>query len=140
MFVLDLFVGWLQWISVPFALGNPAVSDITVSAVTQVYQAPWRGSVSKGDTWVWIDNFCLLVNINSETVLIHVSLQVIPLKASLSHTENTLKYIMVDSLMMIMTMMMMLMMMMMVKVKYTHCYSIFNVRIFEDKTLDSGNS
>lgn len=54
-----IFVG--LWISVPFALTNPAVSDITVTAVKQVYQSPWRGSVSKSDTWVWIDNFCLLM-------------------------------------------------------------------------------
>jgi len=53
--------GRLQWISVPFALTNPAVSDITITAVKQVYQSPWRGSIHKGDTWVWIDNFCLLV-------------------------------------------------------------------------------
>uniref|UniRef100_A0A3B4A1F3 Uncharacterized protein n=1 Tax=Periophthalmus magnuspinnatus TaxID=409849 RepID=A0A3B4A1F3_9GOBI len=49
------------WISVPFALTNPAVADITVTAVKQVYQSPWRGSISKSDTWVWIDNFCLLM-------------------------------------------------------------------------------
>ncbi|XP_049909949.1 high-affinity choline transporter 1 [Epinephelus moara] len=54
-----IFVG--LWISVPFALINPAVSDITVTAVKQVYQSPWRGSVNKTDTWVWIDNFCLLM-------------------------------------------------------------------------------
>ncbi|KAK7913262.1 hypothetical protein WMY93_013473 [Mugilogobius chulae] len=54
-----IFVG--LWISVPFALTNPAVSDITVTAVKQVYQSPWRGSVHKSDTWVWIDNFCLLM-------------------------------------------------------------------------------
>jgi len=55
------FVSCLQWISVPFALTNPAVTDITVTAVKQVYQSPWRGSINKNDTWVWIDNFCLLV-------------------------------------------------------------------------------
>nr|XP_057944981.1 high-affinity choline transporter 1 isoform X2 [Doryrhamphus excisus] len=38
-----------------------AVSDITVTAVKQVYQSPWRGSVNSSDTWVWIDNFCLLM-------------------------------------------------------------------------------
>lgn len=54
----------------PFALTNAAVSDITVTAVKQVYQSPWRGSIQKGDTWVWIDNFCLLVQFHqtSETV------------------------------------------------------------------------
>lgn len=54
-----IFVG--LWISVPFALTNPAVSDITVTAVKQVYQSPWRGTVNASDTWVWIDNFCLLM-------------------------------------------------------------------------------
>ncbi|XP_076594185.1 high-affinity choline transporter 1 isoform X1 [Chaetodon auriga] len=54
-----IFVG--LWISVPFALINPAVSDITVTAVKQVYQSPWTGSIQRGDTWVWIDNFCLLM-------------------------------------------------------------------------------
>ncbi|XP_063737994.1 high-affinity choline transporter 1-like [Eleginops maclovinus] len=54
-----IFIG--LWISVPFALTNPAVSDITVTAVKKVYQSPWRGSISKNDTWVWIDNFCLLM-------------------------------------------------------------------------------
>ncbi|CAL8380919.1 unnamed protein product [Arctogadus glacialis] len=54
-----IFIG--LWISVPFALTNPAVADITVTAVKEVYQAPWRGSISSGDTWVWIDNFCLLM-------------------------------------------------------------------------------
>ncbi|XP_077445234.1 high-affinity choline transporter 1-like [Stigmatopora argus] len=54
-----IFVG--LWISVPFALTNPAVSDITVTAVKHVYQSPWRGSVNQNDTWVWIDNFCLLM-------------------------------------------------------------------------------
>ncbi|XP_034048358.1 high-affinity choline transporter 1-like [Thalassophryne amazonica] len=54
-----IFVG--LWISVPFALMNPAVSDISVTAVKRVHQAPWRGSVQKNDTWQWIDNFCLLI-------------------------------------------------------------------------------
>ncbi|KAG8001616.1 High affinity choline transporter 1 [Nibea albiflora] len=54
-----IFVG--LWISVPFALTNPAVSDITVTAVKQVYQSPWRGTIPRGNTWVWIDNFCLLM-------------------------------------------------------------------------------
>ncbi|XP_037646752.1 high-affinity choline transporter 1 [Sebastes umbrosus] len=60
--VVQLFCIFLGlWISVPFALANPAVSDITITAVKQVYQSPWRGSISSSDTWVWIDNFCLLM-------------------------------------------------------------------------------
>ena len=64
---MPLSVSLIQWISVPFALTNPAVSDIGITAVTQIYQAPWRGSVAKEDTWVWIDNFCLLVNTHKNT-------------------------------------------------------------------------
>lgn len=63
------FSGYLQWISVPFALTNSAVSDITVTAVKQVYQSPWWGSVSRSETWVWIDNFCLLVHFVSPTLI-----------------------------------------------------------------------
>uniref|UniRef100_A0A3P9I066 High affinity choline transporter 1 n=1 Tax=Oryzias latipes TaxID=8090 RepID=A0A3P9I066_ORYLA len=60
--VVQLFCIFLGlWISVPFALTNPAVSDITVSAVKKVHQAPWKGSINKDDIWVWIDNFCLLM-------------------------------------------------------------------------------
>lgn len=54
----------------PFALTNAAVSDITVTAVKQVYQSPWRGSIQKSDTWVWIDNFCLLVQFNQSSDII----------------------------------------------------------------------
>lgn len=38
------------------------MSDIAVTAVKQVYQSPWRGNVNAADTWVWIDNICLLVS------------------------------------------------------------------------------
>lgn len=58
-------LGSPQWISVPFALSNNAVSDIAVTAVKQVYQSPWRGNVNSADTWVWIDNICLLVRLAS---------------------------------------------------------------------------
>lgn len=50
-----------QWISVPFALSNPAVSDITVSAKEAIHQPPWLGKIEPEDTWLWLDNFCLLV-------------------------------------------------------------------------------
>ncbi|TNN03167.1 high-affinity choline transporter 1-like [Takifugu flavidus] len=54
-----IFVG--LWISVPFALANPAVSDITVSAKEAIYQSPWLGKIDPDDKWFWIDNFCLLM-------------------------------------------------------------------------------
>ncbi|KPP64036.1 high-affinity choline transporter 1-like [Scleropages formosus] len=60
--VVQLFCIFLGlWVSVPFALSNPAVSDITVTAVKQVYQEPWVGKVISSDSWMWIDNFCLLM-------------------------------------------------------------------------------
>ncbi|XP_077473326.1 high-affinity choline transporter 1-like [Stigmatopora argus] len=54
-----IFVG--LWISVPFALSNPAVSDISVTASTAIHQSPWLGKVDPADKWLWGDNFCLLI-------------------------------------------------------------------------------
>ncbi|XP_018422527.1 PREDICTED: high affinity choline transporter 1 [Nanorana parkeri] len=54
-----IFVG--LWISVPFAMTHPAVTDITVTAVEEVYKEPWLGSIKREDSWAWIDSFLLLV-------------------------------------------------------------------------------
>lgn len=51
-----------QWISVPFAMSNPAVSDISVSAKEAIYQSPWLGKIEPEDKWLWTDNFFLLVS------------------------------------------------------------------------------
>ncbi|XP_050975518.1 high affinity choline transporter 1 [Labeo rohita] len=54
-----IFIG--LWISVPFALSNPAVSDIGVTAVNTEFQSPWLGEIDPSDGWMWADNFCLLM-------------------------------------------------------------------------------
>nr|XP_046260338.1 high-affinity choline transporter 1-like isoform X1 [Scatophagus argus]XP_046260339.1 high-affinity choline transporter 1-like isoform X1 [Scatophagus argus] len=60
--VVQLFCIFLGlWISVPFALSNPAVSDIIVSAKEAIYQSPWLGKIEPEDKWLWADNFCLLM-------------------------------------------------------------------------------
>ncbi|KAJ8415160.1 hypothetical protein AAFF_G00008580 [Aldrovandia affinis] len=60
--VVQLFCIFLGlWVSVPFALSNPAVSDIGLTAKTKVYQAPWLGSVETADIFMWLDGFCLLM-------------------------------------------------------------------------------
>ncbi|KAK7153528.1 hypothetical protein R3I94_007035 [Phoxinus phoxinus] len=60
--VVQLFCIFLGlWISVPFALSSPAVSDIGVTAVTAVFQPPWLGEIDPADGWIWADNFCLLM-------------------------------------------------------------------------------
>lgn len=53
---------WLQWISVPFAMSHPAVTDIGLTAVHHVHQAPWLGSINSLDIYTWLDNFLLLVS------------------------------------------------------------------------------
>lgn len=58
----------IQWISVPFALSSPAVSDIGVTAVTAVFQPPWLGEIDPSDGWIWADNFCLLVSLCANTL------------------------------------------------------------------------
>ncbi|PWA31132.1 hypothetical protein CCH79_00002881, partial [Gambusia affinis] len=60
--VVQLFCIFLGlWISVPFALSNPAVSDIGVSAKEAIYQSPWLGKIRPEDNWLWADNFFLLM-------------------------------------------------------------------------------
>uniref|UniRef100_A0A8C6S885 High affinity choline transporter 1 n=1 Tax=Neogobius melanostomus TaxID=47308 RepID=A0A8C6S885_9GOBI len=54
-----IFLG--LWISVPFALSNPAVTDISITAKEVVYQTPWLGKIVPEDKWLWADNFCLLI-------------------------------------------------------------------------------
>ncbi|KAM4561663.1 high-affinity choline transporter 1-like [Fundulus diaphanus] len=60
--VVQLFCIFLGlWISVPFALSNPAVSDIGLSAKEAIYQSPWLGKIKPEDNWLWADNFFLLM-------------------------------------------------------------------------------
>ncbi|XP_072301216.1 high-affinity choline transporter 1-like [Eucyclogobius newberryi] len=60
--VVQLFCIFLGlWISVPFALSNPAVTDISITAKQVVYQSPWMGKIVPEDRWLWADNFCLLM-------------------------------------------------------------------------------
>ncbi|XP_048387979.1 high-affinity choline transporter 1 [Stegostoma tigrinum] len=60
--VVQLFCIFLGlWISIPFALLNPAVKDISITASHEVYQEPWLGRVETPDIPTWIDNFLLLM-------------------------------------------------------------------------------
>ncbi|KAJ8256030.1 hypothetical protein COCON_G00198940 [Conger conger] len=60
--VVQLFCIFLGlWVSVPFALSNPAVSDIGVTAKKYIYQEAWLGEIKSGDVVQWMDNFCLLM-------------------------------------------------------------------------------
>uniref|UniRef100_A0A8D0B7U8 High affinity choline transporter 1 n=1 Tax=Salvator merianae TaxID=96440 RepID=A0A8D0B7U8_SALMN len=54
-----IFIG--LWISVPFAMSHPAVTDIGYTAVHRVFQEPWLGSVKTPDIYTWLDNFLLLM-------------------------------------------------------------------------------
>uniref|UniRef100_A0A803YL28 High affinity choline transporter 1 n=1 Tax=Meleagris gallopavo TaxID=9103 RepID=A0A803YL28_MELGA len=59
--VVQLFCIFLGlWISVPFALSNPAVTDIGFTAVHEVHQAPWLGTIGSLNIYTWLDNFLLL--------------------------------------------------------------------------------
>lgn len=48
------------WLCVPFVLMSSYTDDITKSAHTFTYQAPWTGSVNKQNVWIWLDNFLIL--------------------------------------------------------------------------------
>ncbi|MGH0135135.1 UNVERIFIED_CONTAM: hypothetical protein FKN15_032414 [Acipenser sinensis] len=61
--VVQLFCIFLGlWVSVPFALSNPAVSDIGVTAYKYIHQEPWLGSINSSDIYMWLDNFFLLAS------------------------------------------------------------------------------
>uniref|UniRef100_A0ACB8FIX1 High affinity choline transporter 1 n=1 Tax=Sphaerodactylus townsendi TaxID=933632 RepID=A0ACB8FIX1_9SAUR len=61
--VVQLFCIFLGlWISVPFAMSHPAVTDIGITAVHEVYQKPWLGLIDTPDIYTWLDNFLLLAS------------------------------------------------------------------------------
>lgn len=50
-----------QWFCVPFILMSPASTDITVTAVTKLYQEPWTGRLKLADAGRWLDDLLLVV-------------------------------------------------------------------------------
>lgn len=50
-----------QWFCVPFILMSPASTDITVTAVTKLYQEPWTGRLKLADAGCWLDDLLLVV-------------------------------------------------------------------------------
>ncbi|XP_070799548.1 high affinity choline transporter 1 [Pituophis catenifer annectens] len=60
--VVQLFCIFLGlWISIPFAISHPAVTSIGYTAVHEVYQKPWLGTIKSPDIYKWIDDFFLLM-------------------------------------------------------------------------------
>lgn len=56
----------LQWFCVPFILTSPTSANITVAAVTKLYQEPWIGKIESDDIGRWIDELLLLVKGNKK--------------------------------------------------------------------------
>lgn len=52
-----------QWFCVPFILTSPSSANITVAAVTKLYQEPWIGKLEVEDVGCWIDELLLLVTV-----------------------------------------------------------------------------
>ncbi|XP_076578965.1 high affinity choline transporter 1-like [Chaetodon auriga] len=48
------------WFCVPFILTSPSSANITVAAVTTLYQKPWIGKLELEDAGRWIDDLLLL--------------------------------------------------------------------------------
>ncbi|XP_068442814.1 high-affinity choline transporter 1-like [Clinocottus analis] len=53
-----MFVG--LWLCVPFILANPSSANITVAAVTKLYQEPWIGIIEPEEAGRWVDDLLLL--------------------------------------------------------------------------------
>lgn len=58
-----------QWFCVPFILTSPFSANVTLAAVTKVYQEPWIGKVELEDAGRWIDELLLLVTDKQAQVL-----------------------------------------------------------------------
>ncbi|XP_023869028.1 high-affinity choline transporter 1 [Salvelinus sp. IW2-2015] len=59
--VIQLIFMFLSlWFCVPFILMSPASTDITVTAVTKLYQEPWTGRLKLADAGRWLDDLLLV--------------------------------------------------------------------------------
>ncbi|KAK6291153.1 hypothetical protein J4Q44_G00384490 [Coregonus suidteri] len=59
--VIQLIFMFLSlWFCVPFILMSPASADITVTAVTKLYQEPWTGRLKLADAGRWLDDLLLV--------------------------------------------------------------------------------
>lgn len=47
----------------PFILTSPSAANITIAAVTNLYQEPWIGKLEPEDAGGWIDELLLLVTL-----------------------------------------------------------------------------
>ncbi|XP_006013306.1 high-affinity choline transporter 1-like [Latimeria chalumnae] len=56
-----IFIVVSLWICIPFALKNPATTNIAYTAVNEVYQSPWIGKIEVKYLGRWIDDLLLLV-------------------------------------------------------------------------------
>ncbi|XP_051248444.1 high-affinity choline transporter 1-like isoform X1 [Dicentrarchus labrax] len=56
--LMFMFLG--LWFCVPFILTSPSSANITVAAVTKLYQEPWIGKLELEDTGRWIDDILLM--------------------------------------------------------------------------------
>uniref|UniRef100_UPI00358E79B4 high affinity choline transporter 1 n=1 Tax=Myxine glutinosa TaxID=7769 RepID=UPI00358E79B4 len=57
--LICIFLG--LWLTIPFAMTNVAVVDITKTARERVFQPPWLGSIAEKDITMWLDNYLLLM-------------------------------------------------------------------------------
>ncbi|XP_056281034.1 high-affinity choline transporter 1-like isoform X1 [Pseudoliparis swirei] len=53
-----IFVG--LWLCMPFVLVNPSSANITIAAVTKLYQEPWIGSLELEEAGRWVDEVLLM--------------------------------------------------------------------------------
>nr|XP_033470036.1 high-affinity choline transporter 1-like isoform X1 [Epinephelus lanceolatus] len=54
------FMAFSLWLCVPFILSSPTSANMTVAAVTELYQKPWIGKLELKDAGCWVDDLLLL--------------------------------------------------------------------------------
>uniref|UniRef100_H3DMA6 High-affinity choline transporter 1-like n=2 Tax=Tetraodon nigroviridis TaxID=99883 RepID=H3DMA6_TETNG len=55
-----IFMFFGLWFCVPFILTSPSAANITVAAVTHLYQEPWLGKLEPAEAGRWVDELLLL--------------------------------------------------------------------------------
>uniref|UniRef100_A0A8C4X4J6 High affinity choline transporter 1-like n=1 Tax=Erpetoichthys calabaricus TaxID=27687 RepID=A0A8C4X4J6_ERPCA len=55
------FITVSLWLCIPFLLINPSTMDIRLTALNEVYQGPWLGTIDSQTVWRWLDDMFLVI-------------------------------------------------------------------------------
>lgn len=82
----------------PFILTSPSAANITIAAVTNLYQEPWIGKLEPEDAGGWIDELLLLVTVAQLHLKFDFSeVKLCPTSVSAEHRRDVLPGVLPES-------------------------------------------